>query len=131
VSFQPSQRARSLAWTPDPDTMESTLARKTTVTLEDDLDGSTATKTIRFGFGGVEYEIDLNDENAAEMTHWPENYIAHGRRVHGSKRTPKNGYASKADPKAVREWAAAQGIEISSRGRIPHDIQERYIFVGG
>jgi hypothetical protein len=108
------------------------VARKTTVMLQDDLDGSNATQTLRFGFQSVEYEIDLNDENAAEMTHWLENYIAHGRRVGGSKRTPKNGYASKADPKLVREWAAAQGIEISSRGRIPIDVQERYIiFVGG
>jgi Lsr2 len=108
------------------------MARKTTVMLQDDLDGSTGTTTIRFGFQGVEYEIDLNDENAAEMTHWLENYISHGRRVGGSKRSPKNGYASKADPKLVREWAAAQGIEISARGRIPSDIQERYIiFVGG
>lgn len=108
------------------------MARKTTIMLQDDLDGSTATKTIRFGYQGLEYEIDLNDENAAEMTHWLENYIAHGRRVGGWKRTPKNGYASKADPRLVREWAASQGIQISSRGRIPSDIQERYIiFVGG
>ena len=79
------------------------MARKTTVMLQDDLDGSTATQTLRFGFQGVE-----------------------------SKRTPKDGHASKADPKLVREWAAAQGIEISSRGRIPSDIQDRYIiFVGG
>jgi hypothetical protein len=108
------------------------MARKTTVMLQDDLDGTAATKTIRFGYQGVECEIDLNDENAAEMTHWLENYIAHGRRVGGSKRTPKNGYASKADPKLVREWAASQGIQINSRGRIPTDLQERYIiFVGG
>jgi hypothetical protein len=26
----------------------------------------------------------------------------------------------------VREWARAQGIEISDRGRIPATIQERY-----
>lgn len=109
------------------------MARKTTVMLQDDLVGGTATQTIRFGFQGVEYEIDLNDENASEMSHWLENYISHGRRVGGSRRVAKsNGYASKVDPKLVRQWATTQGIEVSSRGRIPSELQERYIiFVGG
>ena len=109
------------------------MARKTTVMLQDDLEGGQATQTIRFGYQGIEYEIDLNDENAKEMTQWLENYVSHARRVGGSKRAAKsNGYASKVDPKLVRQWAAEQGIELNSRGRIPSDIQERYIiFVGG
>jgi Lsr2 len=50
----------------------------------------------------------------------------------GSKRPVRSdGYASKVNPKLVREWAVGQGIEVSSRGRIPSELQERYIiFVG-
>jgi hypothetical protein len=109
------------------------VARKTTVMLQDDLVGGMATQTIRFGYQGIDYEIDLNDENATEMTKWLENYVSHGRRVGGRKSAVKsNGYASKVDPRLVRQWASEQGIEISSRGRIPSDIQDRYIiFVGG
>jgi Lsr2 len=49
--------------------------------LQDDLSGGEATQTIRFGYAGVDYEIDVNDDNAAEMTKWLENYVSHGRRV--------------------------------------------------
>ena len=40
------------------------MATKTTVALEDDLDGGPAEVTLRFGLGGAEYEIDLNAANA-------------------------------------------------------------------
>jgi hypothetical protein len=35
-----------------------------TVALEDDLDGGPADKTVRFGMGGSEYEVDLSKKNA-------------------------------------------------------------------
>jgi Lsr2 len=40
------------------------MAQKITVALEDDLDGGSADETVRFGFGGAEYEIDLSKKNA-------------------------------------------------------------------
>jgi hypothetical protein len=45
--------------------MEVGMATKITVALEDDLDGGPANETVRFGVGGAEYEIDLNNKNAA------------------------------------------------------------------
>lgn len=30
------------------------------------------------------------------------------------------------DPAAVRVWAADQGLEVSTRGRIPSDVLARY-----
>jgi hypothetical protein len=105
------------------------VARKVVVQMADDLDGSPATQTIRFGFQGVEYELDLNDENAAEMTHWLENYISHARRVGGRKRdlTGKARVGSGVDAKAVRQWANEQGLEISARGRIPSQLVQQYL----
>jgi hypothetical protein len=104
------------------------VARKVIVEMADDLDGSRATQTIRFGFQGVEYELDLNDENANEMTHWLEHYISHARRVGGRKRglAGKASAGSGVDPKAVRKWANEQGLEISARGRIPSQLVARY-----
>ena len=40
------------------------MAQRVTVALEDDLDGGPADETVRFGFGGAEYEIDLSNKNA-------------------------------------------------------------------
>ena len=36
------------------------MAQRVTVALEDDLDGGAADETVRFGFGGSDYEIDLS-----------------------------------------------------------------------
>ncbi|MDP9696140.1 UNVERIFIED_ORG: hypothetical protein J2X79_003719 [Arthrobacter globiformis] len=36
------------------------MAQKRVVILEDDLDGSEASETMKFGLDGREYEIDLN-----------------------------------------------------------------------
>jgi len=38
------------------------MARRVTVALEGDLDGGPADETVRFGFGGAEFEIDLSKE---------------------------------------------------------------------
>ncbi|MGE5293082.1 MAG: histone-like nucleoid-structuring protein Lsr2, partial [Micromonosporaceae bacterium] len=43
------------------------MAQKITVALEDDLDGSLADETLRFAFGGTEYEIDLSKKNAGKF----------------------------------------------------------------
>ena len=105
------------------------MARKIVVERADDLDGSPATQTLRFGFQGVEYELDLSDENANEMTHWLEHYIAYARRVGG----PKRGSGQKAntgtgvDAKAVRIWANQQGLEVNARGRVPGQLVAQYL----
>jgi nucleoid-associated protein Lsr2 len=43
------------------------VAQKIRVLLIDDLDGSEADATVRFGLDGVEYEIDLSAEHAEEL----------------------------------------------------------------
>jgi hypothetical protein len=107
------------------------VARKVVVEMADDLDGSPATQTVRFGFQGIEYELDLNDENAQELTHWLENYIAHARRVRGRKRSGRDD-KSGSNAADVRRWAHEQGIDVSARGRIPSQLAEQYaVSVGG
>ena len=43
------------------------MAQLRTTSLVDDLTGSAAVETVRFGFGGPEFEIDLSAEHAATL----------------------------------------------------------------
>ena len=105
------------------------MATKVLTTLQDDIDGSDATQTVRFALDGVEYEIDVSDRNANRLRNSLSEFIAHGRRV-GGKRGRRSASSSDVDTKAVRKWAEANGIEINARGRIPTDVVERYRAAG-
>ena len=39
-------------------------------------------------------------------------------------------HSSEVDNKAVRAWAASNGIELSTRGRIPASVLEQYRAAG-
>lgn len=39
---------------------------------------------------------------------------------------PETPQAVQPDPKAVRAWAADQGIDVPAKGRIPADVNEAY-----
>ena len=107
--------------------MEVGVAQKITVALEDDLDGGRADQTVRFGFGGTEYEIDLSKKNTAAFRKQIAPYIEHGRKTgraaaRRSIRTP----ASRQRSTDIRAWAVEQGITVSKRGRIPANVVEKY-----
>ena len=105
------------------------MATKVLTTLQDDFDGSNATQTIRFALDGIEYEIDVSDRNANRLRNSLGDFIAHGRKV-GGRRARKTASSSQVDTRAVRKWAKANGIEVSSRGRIPAEVVERYKAAG-
>ena len=60
------------------------MAQKVQTLYVDDLDGSEADGTIRFGLDGTEYEIDLNANHAQELRDVLARYLAAGRRVRAS-----------------------------------------------
>ena len=64
------------------------MAQKVQTLFIDDLDGSAAEGTIRFGLDGTEYEIDLNAEHAQHLRDALEAYVRAGRRVSGGSRRP-------------------------------------------
>jgi hypothetical protein len=114
--------------------LEVTVARKEVVELTDDLDQSPASQTIQFAINGVEYEIDLSEKNAKKFNAALAPYVDSGRRVAGRRRFGGRRADATAgvDPKVIRQWANEQGIQISTRGRIPGEIVDRYVvFVGG
>jgi Lsr2 len=109
------------------------MAQKVKVLLVDDLDGECAAdETVRFGLDGRDLELDLSAENAAEMRETLRKYVDGARKTGSSKkgRTSARQTVTDVDPKAVRAWAAANGREVSSRGRIPAEVVEAYRAAG-
>jgi len=102
------------------------VAQKIQTLFIDDLDGSAAEGTVRFGLDGAEYEIDLSAGHAKELRDALARYVDAARRVGGSARRPargsRRGSAGGLDTTEIREWATAQGIEVKDRGRVPADL---------
>jgi Lsr2 len=103
------------------------MATKVVTELRDDLDGTQADETVRFALDGIEYEIDLSGRNANRLRNSLSDFIEHGRRVGGSRRGRRAGRSSDGvDNVAVRKWAEAHNIQVSSRGRISAEVLEQY-----
>lgn len=103
------------------------MARKTVVTLVDDLDdldGSEASETVNFAVDGTEYEIDLNDQHATELREGLTRYTGAARRTSGGRRTARKTTGNEA--KDIRAWALSNGIQVNARGRIQADVVEKY-----
>ena len=110
------------------------MAQQTTITLIDDLDGSEADEQVEFTVAGRTYEIDLSAANAERLRESLAPYISAARRTGGRRpggsapSSSSNGSSAseRAANRAVREWAVAQGMKISERGRIPSSVLEAY-----
>lgn len=109
------------------------MAQKVQVMLVDDVDGGEAAETVGFGLDGVNYEIDLSGDNAAQLRNALSTWIGHARRV-GGRSTPARKRASRSgsgsgsghDTAAVREWARQSGRKVSDRGRISAEVLAAY-----
>ena len=107
--------------------MEVGIATKITVALEDDLDGGPADETLRFGLGGREYEIDLNQQNARTFRQQLAPFIERARKAgRGPRRRPVRASSSRERSGGIRAWAKGKGIPVSNRGRIPASVVEQY-----
>jgi hypothetical protein len=102
------------------------VVSKVITRLEDDLDGSEAAETVKFAVDDVEYEIDLSKSNAEKFRNSFGDYISHGRKVGGGRRSRKSASDGGVDIKAVRKWAESNGIAVSTRGRVPAEVIEKY-----
>ncbi len=111
------------------------MAQKIQTLFIDDLDGSAAEGTVRFGLDGTEYEIDLNAKNGKELRDALARYVGAARRVGGAARRPargvRRGSASGLNTTEVREWAKAQGIEVKDRGRVPAELVVKFKAAAG
>jgi hypothetical protein len=108
------------------------MAQVTEVRLVDDLDGGAADVSVDFAIDNRHYEMDLSEKNAAQLRDVLAPFIAAARRAGGSpvaraRRSPvARPTAVREETAAIREWAGANGFEVSSRGRIAASVREAY-----
>jgi Lsr2 len=111
------------------------VAQKIQTLFIDDLDGSEADGTIRFGLDGADYEIDLNTVHAQALRDALAPYVSAARRPGGAARRPSRPArrASPGEPNTteVREWAKAQGMQVKDRGRVPAELVVKFKAAGG
>src|SRR5215469_9074207 len=106
--------------------MEVQMATRTTVALEDDIDGGPAEQTLQFRLGTTEYEIDLNASNARRFRNQMAPFIDHARKAGRAQRRPSRSASVRQRSAAIRAWAKDQGIPVSDRGRIPASLIDQY-----
>ena len=111
------------------------MAQKVQTLFVDDLDGSAAEGTVRFGLDGTDYEIDLNTEHAQALRDALARYVSAGRRAAGgtrrSARSGRKASANGVNATEVREWAKEQGIDVKDRGRVPAELVVKFKAAAG
>ena len=112
------------------------MAKRTRVVMIDDLTGEEVGEggqTLTFSVSGVDYSIDLSAESVSKFEAALQPYINVAERVGGRKSRGGSNSASApggVDPRAVRAWAASNGVEVSARGRIPAGLLAQYRAAG-
>jgi hypothetical protein len=114
------------------------MARQVITTLIDDLDGKKADRTVEFSLDGVNYTIDLSEANAGKLRKALDPYINAGTRlgraaarIPGRRTVPSRTAGSRDENRLIREWAVANGHQISERGRIPQGVTDAYRAANG
>ena len=118
------------------------MAQRTQVLLTCDVhDGDAeAAETVIFTVEGQTYECELCDAHLAEFREAMEIWSSHSRPVgrgrgQATARPARGGRGGRARPAGggdgpsaaeVREWARAQGMQVSARGRVPAELHEAY-----
>jgi len=108
------------------------MAQRVNVVLVDDIDGSDASETVSFALDGVDYEIDLSDEHAADLRNAVSLYIGHARRTGGRRKSGRRAASSGAADSSgttaadIRAWARENGWTVPERGRVSSDVREAY-----
>lgn len=107
------------------------------VTQFDDLDETVTTdiETVRFGYEGKQYDIDLGVENRVRFAEFIEEFVEKAKEVTDEK--PKTlrsvpasapraaggrSAAATARTARIRDWARENGHEVKDGGRIKNDI---------
>lgn len=110
------------------------MVKRVSVDLVDDLDGTVIDpqggRTFTFRVEQVDYEMDLTQTNIERFHEAIADYIAAARVISSvdrdkPARSPRR-RKSTTELAAIREWARANGFEISSHGRVPVGIKEAY-----
>ena len=119
------------------------MAERTFTQLLDDLDQTEIAKgkgeSVEFALRGVTYRIDLKRANVTKLEKALAPFVAAATPIKSPKKSRpavtstrrrnvrgKNTGKSENSTAAIREWAAANGHDVSARGRIPVSVQQAY-----
>ncbi|MGW3153797.1 histone-like nucleoid-structuring protein Lsr2 [Streptomyces sp. NPDC001089] len=116
------------------------MAQRVIISLVDDIDGTTATETVKWSLDGVDYEIDLSGPNADTLRARLKNFKQHSRVVSKRSKRPArpmtepagdgatlSRHQSGTDPAAARAWAIEHGLIASGqRGRLGTKYKDAY-----
>lgn len=109
------------------------MAKKTIVTVIDDIDGSENADEVEFGLDGLTYVIDLSPTNADALRQVLNPYMDHARKVGGRRSgSATSGGQRRADgtSRAARRWALTAGIDVPASGRVPETILAQWKAAG-
>ncbi|SOC51109.1 histone-like nucleoid-structuring protein Lsr2 [Ornithinimicrobium cerasi] len=107
------------------------MAQKVQTILVSDLSGAELGEdgqTVKFGFLGVDYEIDLSQKEADEFAGTLQKYLDAGRRVGGRRQTgaPSTTRRDPSQTKAIKSWLDEKGIDYPKRGRLPQNLIDQW-----
>ena len=110
------------------------MATVTRTYLTDDIDGSDQdVSTIEFSLDGTSFEIDLSAANEGRLREKLTRFVDAASPVKQStgkavKRPAKavSVATTKEQTQAIRDWAKAAGLAVSSRGRIAKTVQDAF-----
>ena len=105
------------------------MAKTLVEVLVDDLDGTEAVESVRLGWNGQWRQLELSEKNLAALSKAIDRFWDAGRPIRtegGDARLRSSAGPSGRDPRAIRVWAADNGIAVPARGRIPREIEDRY-----
>lgn len=112
------------------------MARREITQYFDDIDNSplddNEVNIIRFSIDGNHYVIDLSEKNAAEFRAALEPWISAARPAQapqkgtGGRQSGASAAAKRKQSRAIREWARANNMNVSDRGKIPASVIDAY-----
>jgi hypothetical protein len=85
------------------------VAQRMQILYVDDIDGSEAEGTVRFGFDGTDYEIDLNKKHAEQLAKAIGPYVEAARKVSSARRAARGSRSARHNQSDVRAWGRAPG----------------------
>jgi hypothetical protein len=109
------------------------MAMVTRTFKTDDLDNSEDdVRTVRFALDKINYEIDLSAANDTRLRDALARFVNAATEVKNKpapgrgRKTAAGTRPDKEQTQAIREWARANGYQVSERGRISVTIQEAF-----
>lgn len=102
------------------------MAQRTVTILSDDLDGKEGAdiQTVKFGFDGASYEIDLSRKNRDAMEKALTPYLNAARKSGGTRARATSVRRSSVTTED-RNWLRKNGFpDIKDRGRLSRDAAE-------